>query len=241
MDVVELIGASKSFDRRYGAPTVQEHHARGRRGRRLDAAVREVDLAVAAGEAVAILGPRRSGRTTLLSLIRGIYRPDHGSVRVRGRATGLVAMGAGFSPRVSVASNIRLSGMLLGLTPQQIEQKRPQILAEAGLGENLLPFPLRDLPGPRRVRLSYALAMHSDPDAFLADKTLVVGDAAFREWGLAGIEAHRDAGRAVLLASNDGRVLRRICDRGVVMRGGRVAFDGRIRKALQQNRDLPKE
>lgn len=240
MDVVRLTGVVKRFDRRYGAPTAQEHHASGRQPG-VDVALEGVDLVVEAGEAVGVLGTRRSGRTSLLSVISGVYRPDEGTVLVRGRAGGLVQMSAGFSPSSSVSSNVRLNGLLMGLTIEQINDRLEHVLADAGVPASLLPFPLRDLPAPRRQRLAYLLAMHSDPDVFLADKTIVTGDAAFREQGLAAIEAHRDAGRAVVLATNDGRILRRVCSRGIVLRRGRLVFDGRVRKAIQVHRETPSE
>ncbi len=238
MDVVTLTGVVKRFDRRYGASTAQQHHGGGREAT-VDVALAGVDLAVEAGEAVAVLGSRRSGRSTLLSVMRGVFRADEGTVRVRGRVGGLVGMSAGFSPTASLAHNITLNGMLLGMTRERVTELTSEFLDEAGVTEAMLSFPLRDLPAPRRQRLAYSLAMHSDPDIFQADKTVVTGDKAFRESGLAGIEAHRDAGRAVLLATNDGGIVRRVCTRGIVLRAGRIVYDGRPRKALQFHRETP--
>ena len=240
MDAVRLTGVVKRFNRRYGAPTAQEHHSRGRQSA-VDTALDGVDLVVEAGEAVGLLGPRRAGRTTLLSVINGVYEPDEGTAQVRGRVGGLVSMGAGFSPSSSVRSNIVLHGLLQGLTRDQVDERLEILLEDSGVPANLLPFPLRDVPAPRRQRLAYLLAMRCDPDVFLADKTVVTGDSDFRERGLQAIEAHRDAGRAVVLGTNDGRILRRICTRGVVLREGKIVFDGRIRRALQVHRGAPPE
>ena len=238
MDVVTLAGVVKRFDRRYGAATAQQHHGGGREAT-VDVALDGVDLSIGAGEAVAVLGSRRSGRTTLLSVMRGVFRADEGTVRVRGRVGGLVGMSAGFSPQASLAHNIMLNGMLLGMTQERVTELTGQLLDEAGVTGAMLSFPLRDLPAPRRQRLAYALAMHSDPDVFQADKMVITGDKSFRESGLEGIEAHRDAGRAVVLATNNGAIVRRVCTRGVVLRAGRIIFDGRPRKAMQVHRETP--
>lgn len=240
MDVVRLSGVVKRFHRRYGAPSAQEQKTSGRRAR-VDVALDGIDLVVEAGEVVGLLGTRRSGRTSLLAVVSGVLEPDEGTAQVRGRATGLVAMNAGFTGTASVGHNLRLNAMLLGLSRAQLDERLDAVLADAGVSHALLPLPLRDLPGPRRQRLGYAMAMRADPDVFLADKTLTVGDKQFREKGLVSMEAHRDAGRALILATNDGRILRRLCTRGVVMRSGQVVFDGRIRKALQEHRQMRAE
>jgi ABC-2 type transport system ATP-binding protein len=237
MEYVRLEEVHKSFWRRYGAPTLRAQQERADLNQ-VDHALRSVSMTVDAGEAVAVLGRPRSGRSTLLSVIAGVYRPDAGRVYVRGRATGLTAMGAGFSLMVPVRANIELSAALLGMRKQQVQECLDEILDFAGLARAALDYPFREISGAQRRRVGYALVMASRPEVFLADGIVVMGKGDQLERCYRDLEAMRDAGHALLLASNSKAVTRRLCSRGVVLDHGEVVFDGPPRKALRELRAL---
>ena len=234
MEYVALTGVYKAFARRYGAPTLRSHHEKGDR-QIVDEALIDVSLSVSSGEAVGVMGLARSGRSTLLDVIAGKYRPDQGEVWVRGRATGLVAAGAGFSANVAVRSNLELNAAFLGTPPEVLAARIPDILAFAGLKERWLEYPLREIEGPQRRRLAYAAAVASAPEVFLADRFVVVG-GGLKDRCLDDLAALRDAGHALILATNNKGVLKRLCSRAVVLDDGRLAHDGTVREAFAELR-----
>jgi ABC-type polysaccharide/polyol phosphate transport system ATPase subunit len=230
MDYVVLEDVHKAYARRYGAPTLRAHHERAERDR-LDRALRGVSLRVPSGDGVAIMSTRRSGRSTLLAVVAGLYRPDSGSVRVHGRVTGFQAMGAGFVSSLPVARNLRVGAALLGMRPSDLEERRPAILEHAGLGDEVLGYPTRDLQGSQRRRLAYSLVLFSRPDVLLADGLVLFGDKKFRQASLDQMKQLRDEGHALVLATHHPTVMRTLCSRAVVMNRGEVAYEGGFRQA----------
>lgn len=231
---VRVAGVSKAFPRRFGAATLRLQHAGPSTGQ--DVALADVTFDVGAGECVALLGTRRSGRTTMLRTIQGVFSPDAGHVLVRGRIGGLVAMGVGFSPALRVRDCLTLNGALLGASPEELGPVVPDVLAFAGEGPKVLGFRLRDLPGPRRRRLAYGLALHLPADVMLADGVVTFGDDAMQEAGATMLERHREAGAALVLATNRAPLVRRLCTRAVVLDAGRVVHDGPVGPGLRRLR-----
>jgi len=237
MDYVILDDVYKSYRRRYGAPTLRLQRARGR-AKEIDEAIAGCSVRVQRGEVLTVLGTRNSGRSTLMAVIAGIYRPDHGTVRVHGRATGLIAMGAGFAGVLPVQACISLNAALLGMSKQQVSSSMDTILNFAGLSPSSLGYPLRELPGLRRRQLAYAVALASKPEVFLADGTVVIGKDELAERCFGELERLRDDGHALVLASNKKDVAQRLSERAVVLHDGRVEFDGRVGPAFKALRRL---
>jgi ABC-2 type transport system ATP-binding protein len=230
MDYVVVDNVHKTYARRYGAPTLRAHHERTERDR-LDLALRGVSLRVASGDGVAIMSTRRSGRSTLLALIAGLYRPDSGSVRVHGRVTGFTAMGAGFVSSVPVARNLRVGATLLGMSPSELDERRDAILAHAGLSDDDLGYPIRDISASQRRRLAYSLVLFSRPDVLLADGLVLFGEKAFRQASATEMSQLRENGHALVLATHHPIVMRTLCSRAVVLHKGEVVYEGNFRQA----------
>ena len=239
-DYVVLDGVHKSFLRKYGAPTIRAH-VHGKQRGKVDQALSDVTLTVRSGESVAVLGRKRSGKSTLISMVNGLYRPDQGSVMVRGRVGGPVALGVGFAPSLSARDNIRLNAQVQGMTPAEVTQRWDSIVAFSGMKTAELGYPLRELDGKSKQRLAYSVMLHVQPDVLLADGRVVVADGEFREASLVRLERLRDAGHAMLLATNAKPVVRRLCTRAVVLDGGTLVFDGEIREALRVLRRLRRD
>lgn len=239
-DYVVLNGVHKSFLRKYGAPTIRAH-VHGKQRGKVDQALSDVTLNVSSGEAVAVLGRRRSGKSTLISVVNGLYRPDQGSVAVRGRVGGPVALGVGFAPSLSARDNITLNAQVLGMTPAEVTQRWDAIVAFSGIKSAELAYPMRELDGKSKQRLAYSVMLHARPDILLADGRVVVGDSEFREASLTRLEQMRDEGHAMLLATNTKPVVRRLCTRAIVLDGGTLVFDGEVREARRVLRRLRRD
>lgn len=202
-------------------------------------ALRGLSLSVSSGESVGLLGQSGSGRTTLLSLIAGVLRPDRGTVHIRGHATGLTATGVGSFGDLDVRRNIERTLVLLGTRHRRAQQLVPEVARLAGLADSL-DRPLRDLPRSQARLLAYATALHCEPSVFLADEDLGQGLPEIREAAEQRITSYPDSAHAVVIATNRPAVLRSLCTRAVVLDQGQVAFDGSVDDALRTLRGRPR-
>ena len=182
-------------------------------------AVRDVSLEVAAGETLGLIGPNGSGKSTLLQIVAGIYSPDRGDVRVRGRLRALLELGAGFNPELSGRENVLLNGQLLGFRKPEIKKRFNTIVDFAEI-ERFIDMPLKTYSSGMQMRLAFSIATHLDPEVLLLDEVLAVGDDHFQRKCLKRIYEIRDSGAAILFISHDLMTVERICDRvGLLMKG----------------------
>lgn len=143
-------------------------------------ALRNVSFEVPRGRVFGIIGANGSGKSTMLRALARIYAPDEGTIRLRGKVSSLITLGAGFNPNLSGEQNIYYNGLLLGLSRQQIERKFEAIKDFAELGE-FIDAPVRTYSSGMRARLGFSVAVHVEPEILVVDEVLVVGDAAFRQ------------------------------------------------------------
>jgi lipopolysaccharide transport system ATP-binding protein len=184
-----------------------------------------VDLTVAPGEAVALIGLNGSGKSTLLKLISGILRPSAGTVRVDGRVTALIELGAGFHPEITGRENVIINGMLLGLSRREIEERLDEILTFADIGD-FIDQPVKTYSSGMYVRLGFAVSVAVDPDILLIDEVLAVGDATFTRRCLDRLARMRRQGVTMVLVSHDLDLVSHFADRALYLRRGRVMADG---------------
>jgi len=196
-------------------------------------ALKAVDLTVRQGESVAIVGPNGSGKSTLLKVIAGIFAPSGGKVTVRGRLAALLELGAGFHLDLTGLENIYLGGALLGLTRRQVDERLPEIVAFTEL-DRFIDAPIRHYSAGMYMRLGFAVAAHSEADILLFDEVIAVGDAAFQAKCYACLAALRAAGKTLLVVSHSPDTLRRLCDRGILLRHGAVACDAPLEACLAE-------
>ncbi|TYC97437.1 ABC transporter ATP-binding protein [Arthrobacter echini] len=206
---------------------------KGRKGdlSRKFAALDDVNLTVQQGETVALLGFNGSGKSTLLKHISGVMLPDAGSVRVRGRVAGLIEVGAGFHPDLSGRDNVFLNGSILGMTEKQIRQQFDSIVEFSEIGE-FIDTEVRFYSSGMYLRLAFAVAVHTDPDIFLIDEILAVGDEPFQKKCLAKIRELNAAGKTLVVVSHDFDMVSKVCERGVVLEHGRIVKDGSVSEAI---------
>jgi len=143
-------------------------------------ALRGITFDVPRGSVMGIIGSNGSGKSTLLRVLARIYAPDEGEIRIRGKMSSLITLGAGFQPNLSGLENIHYNGVLLGLTRQEVDRKLDNIVNFADLGE-FIDAPVRTYSSGMRARLGFSVAVHVDPEILIVDEVLVVGDARFRQ------------------------------------------------------------
>ena len=195
-------------------------------------ALKGVSFSIAPGECVGVIGRNGSGKSTLLKILAGIIPPTQGQVRVRGRVSALLELGAGFNPEYTGMENIYLTGLLMGMTRQETGRHLQEILDFAGIGD-FIGQPVRSYSSGMFVRLAFSLAVVLQPQILLIDEALSVGDVFFQQKCYARIR--EIAGRAtVLLVSHDLNAVTRFCGRVLVLNRGVLVYDGPPRQAVTE-------
>lgn len=194
-------------------------------------ALKNVSLKVEAGETVALLGLNGSGKSTLLKHISGVMLPDTGTVKTRGRVAGLIEVGAGFHPDLSGRDNVFLNGAILGMTEQQIKDRFDDIVEFSEIGQ-FIDTEVKFYSSGMYLRLAFSVAVHTDPEVFLIDEILAVGDEPFQRKCIDKIQDLARDGKTLVVVSHDLDLVSRICQRGVVVEHGAVVFDGEIDSAV---------
>jgi len=187
-------------------------------------ALQPLDLDIARGESVAIVGRNGSGKSTLLQLICGIIAPTCGEATVSGRIAPLLQLGAGFHPEFTGRENVFLSGAVLGLQRGEIEDRFEAIEAFAEIGD-FIDQPVKHYSSGMSARLAFAVAAHVDTDILVVDEILAVGDAGFSAKCMRYIRRFREKG-TLLLVSHDVSAVLTLCDRAVWLDGGHLRGDG---------------
>jgi ABC-2 type transport system ATP-binding protein len=198
-------------------------------------ALADVSLSVEQGETVALLGFNGSGKSTLLKHISGVMRPDTGSVRTRGRVAGLIEVGAGFHPDLSGRDNVYLNGAILGMTRAEIEERFDSIVEFSEIGQ-FIDTEVKFYSSGMYLRLAFSVAVHTDPEVFLIDEILAVGDEPFQKKCLAKIAELSARGKTLVVVSHDLDLVSKICARGILLEHGRVTMDGPIREVVAKLR-----
>jgi ABC-type polysaccharide/polyol phosphate transport system ATPase subunit len=194
-------------------------------------ALRDVSISVAPGEAVGLIGRNGSGKTTLLKLIAGIIKPTNGRVAVAGRVGSLLELGAGFHPEFTGRENVFLNGSIHGLKRAAIREHMDEIVAFAEL-ERFIDLPVRTYSSGMYMRLGFAVAAYLEADVLLLDEVFAVGDEEFQRKCFGKIFEFKQRGGTIVFVSHDASAVERLCERAVLLREGRVEFDGDVREAI---------
>lgn len=198
-------------------------------------ALRNVSLKIGEGETVALLGFNGSGKSTLLKHISGVMQPDSGTVLTRGRVAGLIEVGAGFHPDLSGRDNVYLNGAILGMSEAEIKEKFASIVEFAEIGE-FIDTEVKFYSSGMYLRLAFSVAVHTDPDVFLVDEILAVGDEPFQKKCLAKIKELAAAGKTLVVVSHDLELVSQVCERGVLLEHGTVLMDGPVKEVISRLR-----
>ncbi len=188
-------------------------------------ALRDVGFEVVRGEVVGIVGRNGAGKSTLLKILSRITEPTHGEVDIDGRVGSLLEVGTGFHPELTGRENVFLNGAILGMRRAEIAAKFDEIVAFAET-EKFLDTPVKFYSSGMYTRLAFAVAAHLDPEILIVDEVLAVGDADFQRKCLGKMKDVSASGRTVLFVSHNMGAVVQLCDRAVLLHGGRVAQVG---------------
>lgn len=196
-------------------------------------ALKDVNFDVQKGETLGIIGANGSGKSTTLKLIGRILSPTSGSIKVNGRVTALLELGAGFHPELSGRDNIFLNGTVMGLSRKEIDYKVDAIIDFAELQE-FIDVPVRNYSSGMYARLGFAVSVHLDPEILLIDEVLSVGDQTFQQKCNERMLSLRKKGTTILLVSHSQDEVWRICSRAIWLHHGMVRSDNSAHKVIDE-------
>ncbi len=237
---IELSGVAKTFRRRTipgGHTTFKSQLVGLLRGSRQRFPARElrvlsgIDLAVPSGAALGIVGQNGSGKSTLLKLLAGIYRPTAGRIRIDGRLSALIELGAGFHPEFSGRENVYINGIILGRSRREMDALVESIVDFAELRE-FIDEPVRTYSSGMYMRLAFSIATLVDPDILVIDEILAVGDEHFARKSRARIEDFRRRGKTIVLVTHDAGMVQSWCDLAVWIDHGTIAAKGNPKEVV---------
>ena len=243
---LRILGLKKSF--------VLQHHGGSikravmgvfrRRRREVREVLHGIDLEIPHGETVALIGRNGSGKSTLLALIARVYLPNAGKIIPDGKIAPLLELGAGFHPDLTGEENAELYGAILGMTGEEIRDKfsaivefgfdRPELAA-------MIDTPVRNYSDGMKMRLGFAVAIHTDPDILLFDEVLAVGDEAFQNKCYRKIEELQRAGKTIIFVSHDMHVVEQVATRVVWLHEGVIRMDGPVAEVVPAYRNAADE
>jgi ABC-type polysaccharide/polyol phosphate transport system ATPase subunit len=200
-------------------------------------ALRGLDLVVQRGESAGIIGRNGSGKSTLLRMLAGVTAPTEGTISVRGRVAPLISVGVGFHPELTGRENVYLTGTILGLERRVIDERFDEIVEFSEI-EGFIDTPVKFYSSGMYVRLGFAVSVVSEPDVFLVDEVLAVGDLAFQLKCFDRMQEIRQRGTTVVVVSHNLNAIRRLCDRTAVIHDGALAFDGPTPDAISKFHQL---
>lgn len=195
-------------------------------------ALRNIDMDVAAGSTVGLVGHNGSGKSTLLKVVGGIIQPTSGHVSRRGRMAALLELGAGFHPDLTGRENVYLNAAILGLSRSETERHFDAIVEFSGI-EDFIDTQVKFYSSGMYVRLAFSVAVHVDPDLLLVDEVLAVGDEPFQRKCMDKIAEFQSEGRTIVLVSHSAEQVGALCDRVVVLHAGEIQHDGDPARGLR--------
>lgn len=184
-------------------------------------ALDDINLAVEAGESVAIIGANGSGKSTLLRIVAGVTVPTTGHVCVQGRVASLLELGAGFHHALTGRENVYLNASTLGMRHKDVDRVFDDIVSFSGIGE-FIDNPVDTYSSGMYVRLAFSIAIHANPDVFLVDEVLAVGDEEFQRNCRTRIAELKTQGKTLIFVSHDLGIVSALCDRCYLLSKGRM-------------------
>ncbi len=188
-------------------------------------ALKDVSFEIKRGEVVGVIGRNGAGKSTLLKILSRITEPSEGYADIYGRIGSLLEVGTGFHPELTGRENIYLNGAILGMRRADIGRQFDEMVAFAEV-EKFIDTPVKHYSSGMYLRLAFAVAAHLDPDILLIDEVLAVGDMAFQKKCLGKMGEVAQQGRTVLFVSHNMSAIKELCQRGILIEHGKIAFNG---------------
>lgn len=223
---ISLKGVSKVF-KRYHRPVdrLKEILLPGKQRAEEFWALQDINLDIPRGDTVGVIGRNGSGKSTLLQIVAGTLQPTSGSKSVSGRVSALLELGSGFNPEFTGRQNVFFNGQILGLEKLEVENRFDQIAAFADIGD-FIDQPVKTYSSGMFVRLAFAVAVHVEPDVFIVDEALAVGDVVFQHKCMRRIKQLMDSGVTTLFVSHDAGAVKTLCNSAFMLDEGQVVTQG---------------
>jgi ABC-2 type transport system ATP-binding protein len=200
-------------------------------------ALKDIDLEVAPGTALGILGRNGAGKSTLLKIVSGVLQPTRGTVRVNGRLVALLQLGAGFNDDFTGRENVMLNGLILGIERKEMLSRLDEIEDFAEIGK-FMHQPLKTYSSGMRARLGFAVAVNVEPDILLVDEALSTGDALFKAKGIQKMRELRDAGTTILFVSHSANQVSNFCTEAALLHEGNLISRGDTSEVIDRYQAL---
>ena len=194
-------------------------------------ALKGVSFKVNDGEVLGIIGPNGAGKSTLLKILTGIIIPDEGNININGKITGLLELGTGFNFDMTGIENIYLNGTLIGMSKTELDKKLKNIIEFSELGDFIYE-PIRTYSSGMVMRLAFSIAIHANPDCFVVDEALSVGDAHFQQKCIQRIKEFKESGGSIIFVSHDMNAVKMLCDKAILLYEGKVLDEGNPEKVI---------
>lgn len=192
----------------------KEHHA-----------LKDVSFSVKKGETIGIIGTNGSGKSTILKIITGVLTQTSGQVKVNGRVSALLELGAGFNMEYTGIENVYLNGSMIGFSKEEIDKKLDAILEFADIGDYVYQ-PVKTYSSGMFVRLAFAVAINIEPEILIVDEALSVGDVFFQSKCYKKFEEFKASGKTVVFVSHDLSSISTYCDRAILLNKGEIIQSG---------------
>lgn len=195
--------------------------------------LKNINLNIKKGEAVALIGVNGSGKSTLLKLMTKIIYPNKGKVETYGKLTSLLELGAGFHPDFSGRENIYFNASIFGLTKKEIDNRLEQIIEFSELGK-FIDNPVRTYSSGMFMRLAFAVAINVDAEILLVDEILSVGDQHFQEKCLNKMKELKEEGKTMVFVTHSLESVKQLCNRAVWLHNGEIKKDGEPEEVIEE-------
>lgn len=197
-------------------------------------ALKNVSFKINKGETVGIIGKNGAGKSTLLKLMAGVSSPTTGSVKITGRISPLIELGAGFHPELSGKENIFLNGVILGMEEKFLIDKFQEIVDFSEIDMKFIYTPVKYYSSGMYMRLAFAVAIFTQPDILLIDEILAVGDTAFQAKCLKKMEEFKKFGVTTIFVSHALETVKQFCSRVIYLKEGKVDYDGDVARGIER-------
>ena len=194
-------------------------------------ALNGINLEIFQGETVGIIGTNGSGKSTILKIITGVLNPTEGEVKVNGRISALLELGAGFNMEYNGIENVYLNGTMMGFSKKEIDQKLPEILKFADIGDYVYQ-PVKTYSSGMFVRLAFAVAINIEPEILIVDEALSVGDVFFQAKCYHKFEEFKKLGKTIVFVSHDLSSISKYCDRVYLLNQGNLLGEGKPKEMI---------
>ena len=197
-------------------------------------ALRDIDFKVEQSDVLGIIGKNGAGKSTLLKILSKVTAPTTGTIKARGRIASLLEVGTGFHPEMTGRENIYMNGAIMGMTKAEISRKLDEIVDFSGV-ERYIDTPVKRYSSGMTVRLGFAIAAHLEPEILVVDEVLAVGDAEFQKKAIGKMQdVSKGEGRTVLFVSHNMTAVKNLCNNGIILENGSIAFSGSINNVINK-------